>query len=175
MIYYSYSLDKLVQNLEFVPYRLKRNDVYEVGETYWNSYWQQYYKVLELNGSKVTVQWQNGCVTTHMTSLDTRCDYKLRPFESFCSCDMSKDDFKAFYLVVDNKQSLTAAEIKALCCAGVIEPITAVDLECEYFAKRDYKPNDYVYYYVCKKCSYGLEAHKLIRDLDKSPRPAQGK
>lgn len=171
-VYYSYDLDKLVKNFQFVPYRLKRNANYEVGKTYWNSYWQKWYKVLEVNGTNVKILWQDGKIATHCTSLNTRRDYELKSFESFDNMGTENiEEFRSKYNPVNNEESLSAAEIKALCCAKVIDEFTASDLNIEYFDSREYRPNDYVYYFVWKERNYrGFTVTKLERDLDKSPR-----
>ena len=82
-IYYSYELDKLVKAFQFVPYKLKQNANYEIGKIYWNSYWQKWYKVLEVNGTNIKILWQDEKITTHCTLLDIRRDYELKSFESF--------------------------------------------------------------------------------------------
>lgn len=171
-VYYSYDLDKLVKNFQFVPYRLKRNANYEVGKTYWNSYWQKWYKVLEVNGTNVKILWQDGKIATHCTSLNTRRDYELKSFESFDNMGTENiEEFRSKYNPVNNEESLSAAEIKALCCAKVIDEFTAADLNIEYFDSREYRPNDYVYYFVWKERNYrGFTVTMLERDLDKSPR-----
>ena len=81
------------------------------------------------------------------------------------------EEFRGKYNPVNNEESLSAAEIKALCCAKVIDEFTASDLNMEYFDSREYRPNDYVYYFVWKDRNYkGFTVTKLERDLDKSPR-----
>lgn len=167
-IYYSYELDKLVRALEFVPYKLKRNANYEVGKTYWCSYWSKWYEVLAVNGREVTIKWQDGKIATHSTALDTRRDYELRPFESLVASGLKPKEFIRAFEV--DRDSYTAAEIKALCCADVIDILTKADLDFYYFSS-DRKPNDYVYYFVEHGCNYkGIREVHLLRDTEKSPR-----
>lgn len=151
MIYYSYDLDKLVRALKFVPYKLKRNAKYVVGKTYWCSYWQKYYTVLKITGTKAKIKWCDGKIVEHRTSLDTICDYELKPFQYKASCE----------------RSFTAAEIRALCCAGIIHSDIAMDLERGYF-KSNKRPNDYNYYYI--KHNTKDQSVYLVRDTLRSPR-----
>lgn len=171
-IYYSYELDKLVKAFQFVPYKLKRNANYEVGKTYWNSYWQKWYKVLGVNGTHVKVLWQDGKIAEHCTSLNIKRDYLLKTFESFDNSGKNNiEEFKQSYHPVNNEESLSAAEIRALCCAEIIDEFTASDLNLEYFDQKEYRPNDYVYYFLWRDRDYkGMMVTKLERDLDKSPR-----
>lgn len=63
-----------------------KTDRYKPDQWYWCGYWHQAYKVLEANYQaiqgrlhlkNVTVQWDDGKVGTHCTSLDSDHDYKL--------------------------------------------------------------------------------------------------
>ena len=158
MVWYGYELDKLVKELQFVPYRLKKTATYEVGKKYWCSYWLKWYEVLEVNGRQIKIKWEDGKIVEHSTSLDTLRDYELRPFE------FSGDP-------VNTEESLTAAEIKALCCVGMIDEFVASDLRLLYFENREYRPNDYVFYFVWYERDHrGHMKTHLERDLEKSPR-----
>lgn len=168
-ICYSYELDKLVRALEFVPYKLKRNANYEVGKIYWCSYWSKWYKVLAVNGRDVTIKWQDGKIATHSTALDTQRDYELRPFESLVASGLEPKEFIRAFEV--DRDSYTAAEIKALCCADVIDPLTRIDLMYYFWNDSIREPNDYAYYFVERGCDYkGIREVHLLRDTEKSPR-----
>lgn len=171
-IYYSYELDKLVKAFQFVPYKLKQNANYEIGKIYWNSYWQKWYKVLEVNGTNIKILWQDEKITTHCTSLDIRRDYELKSFESFDNIKTENiKEFRSKYTPINNEKSLSAAEIKALCCAGVIDEFISSELNIKYFDNREYRPNDYVYYFIWRERNYkGFMVINLERDLNKSPR-----
>ena len=158
MTWYGYELDKLVQEMRFVPYKLKKNSTYEVGKIYWCSYWHKWYEVLEVKGRNIKIKWQDGKIAEHSTSLDTLRDYELKPFAF-------KDN------PVNTDESLTAAEIKALCCVGLINEFVATDLRLQYFDNREYRPNDYVFYFVWYERDYkGYMKTHLERDLEKSPK-----
>lgn len=164
--YYGYELNKLVKELLFVPYKLKGNSKHEVGKTYWCSYWHRYYKVLDINGYMVKIQWDEGTTAEHCTSLDKLRDYELRPFESTYSiADSDK-------VVFDIKQSVTGAEIKALCCAGIIDESVSDSLMVNYFDRHDkYQAKDDIYYFVSStRDNMGTKKIILQRDLEKSPK-----
>ena len=152
---YGYELDKLVNDLQFVPYKLKKSATHEVGKIYWCSYWKKWYKVLEVRDKypRVKIEWQDGKISEHSTSLDTLRDYELRPFEFTTENPINQDI------------SLTAAEIKALCFLRIISDQASDDLKYNYFSGSR-KPNDYNYYYV----ETGKHNVLLRRDTDKSPR-----
>jgi hypothetical protein len=64
--------------LAFLP----DNPKYEVGNTYFCEYWRQTYKVLgytentnDWRGWCVTVQWQDGEINSHSTSLNKDQDF----------------------------------------------------------------------------------------------------
>lgn len=160
MIVYGYELDNLVRTSNFVPYRMKKRDQYEVGKYYWNGYWKKYFKVLEVEYgqcgylSKVTVEWQDGRITTHSTPPDRDRDYRLQ--KSFL--DPTKK-------VVNSKVSYKGAEIKALCCLGAIPEDCAEFLMDEYYSKGKFAPNDEIYYFVGV-----FHEPYLKRDLLKSER-----
>lgn len=163
---YSYRLDQLVKEKKFVPYKLNKFANYEIGKTYWNSYWQKWYKVLDIKPdprsyNSIKIEWEDGKIAEHGTSLDTRRDYELRPFEF------------PFVLgsPVNGSGSYTAAEIKALCLIGTIDKIVSDDIKANYFENKQYKPNDYVYYYIYSGRDHsGLRSTILKRDLVKSPK-----
>ena len=166
---YSYRLDQLVKERKFVPYRLNKNADYEVGKTYWCGYWQKWYKVLEVKDNPrsyngIKIEWEDGKIAEHGTSLDTRRDYELRPFEF--DFDLERTP------VNDDTCSLTAAEIRALCCEGSIGLVIYDDLKAKYFENKKYKPNDYTYYWVNSEMDWdrGIRITNLTRDLNKSPR-----
>lgn len=172
MTYYSYTLDKIVKELKFVPYKLKKGAKHEVGKTYWNGYWQKSYKVIDINGSKIKVIWQDGGESTHMTCLDYRHDYELRPFESLSEYS-DIQNFRDNYDPVNSDQSLTWGEIKALCCAEIIPEYIADNLVFNYFPTKysRYEPNDEVYYYLTYGRNYAnyIDSN-IVRDQIKSPR-----
>lgn len=85
-------LKEKLNNGEFkkaIPlYALKQRPlIHKVGFTYWCGYWQKSYTVLKKNFyhdknrknrfKSVTVLWEDGKETTHMTSLDPKRDYLL--------------------------------------------------------------------------------------------------
>lgn len=131
MVYYSYTLDKLVKNKKFVPYRLHENSKHVKGRIYWCGYWDNWYKVLDIdNTGLVTIKWSDGSIRKHRTSLNHFRDFELKSFE-----------FNG-----DLNRSYTGAEWKALCCAGIVNKYIAKELYDDYFSHGRYK--DYSYYYV---------------------------
>ena len=159
MSWYSYELDKLVKEMKFVPYKLRKGARYEVGKTYWCGYWNDAYEVLSVNGSKVKIRWlSSGKEVEHMTSLDYRYDYELRPFEY--KVEWGWDNY-----------SFTGAELKALCCAQKLDPIT-INVLRRKFEDDKYAPNQNVYYFIeIKRVNeIGERRTYLTRDLKKSPR-----
>lgn len=159
---YDFELGNLVKKRKFVPYGLPReNPVYEVGKIYWCGYWHQYYKVLSVEDRNVVVRWNNGRITSHCTPIDGRYDYELRRFEW-------KDDNSP----VNSGISLTFAEIRALCYAGVINGNARDELEDEYFLYNQSRPKGYVYYFLCEDWSASRKGKHIFlkRDLDKSPK-----
>lgn len=82
-----YKLKKLLNQGKYksaIP--VKKSDKYIVRQWYWCGYWHQVYKVLEVNYKtihgksylqNITVQWEDGKIGTHCTSLDYQRDYKL--------------------------------------------------------------------------------------------------
>lgn len=162
MIYWSYELDQKVAQRKFVPYGIPWDDRrYKVGSFYWCGYWSKYYKVLSVNGNYVTVLWQNRKETTHCTSLDAKRDYLLKPFE------WKRDDSP-----VGKDVSLTFAEIRALCCAGVINEKDSNIIYNRYMSPGTIQPKGHVYYYIRKEYS-NRDNGKYVyldRDIIKSPR-----
>ena len=148
--------DNLVSNFQFVPYKLKKGARHEVGKTYWIGYWQQIYKVLEINGYKIKVEWEDGKVAEHMTSLDYMRDYELKPFENKC--------------LKTNSDSYTGAEIKALVYNNAYDCDNMIinDMVEKYFNSKT-APNDYVYYFVNLREIDGKLKIVLKRDVVKSP------
>ena len=80
----NYRLKQLIKaNTVKAVYKLTDKSVYEVGKYYWCGYWQKYYKVLAVGykdygyPKSVTIRWEDGRVTTHCTSLDSKKDYEL--------------------------------------------------------------------------------------------------
>lgn len=83
---YSYELKKAIEKYGFIPKELPKNAKYEARATYWCGYWSKWFKVLEAKYkrygkvehlSSVTVQWEDGKIGTHQTSLDVFHDWKL--------------------------------------------------------------------------------------------------
>ena len=164
---YSYRLDQLVKDMKFVPYKLKKYAKHEVGKTYWCSYWQKYYKVTEISDKDlITIEWEDGKVVQHRTSLDWQRDYELRPFEYLSISEDKKNQ------IINNDISFTAAEIKALCLVGIIDNHCKEILFDEYFSSDNkfYKPNDNTYYFIDRDRTSLVFDIKLIRDIKKSPR-----
>lgn len=171
-IYYNDDLDKMVKDFRFVPYKLRKNAKIEIGKTYWCSKYQKWYKVLDVKESKIKIQWQNGEVNERNISLDVYKDYELKLFECLHGQrDNNIEEIQKKYYPINSEESLSAAEIKALCCSGVIDEFTASDLIFNYFNLKKFKPNDYVYYYIWKEKNYqGYTKTILERDLVKSPK-----
>lgn len=148
MSYYNYSLDKYVSELKFVPYKLHKGSSYMVGKTYWCGYWHKYYKVLEVNGRNVKIQWSDGKICEHCTSLDTLRDYILKPF----TCKENP---------INKQIVLTAAEIRALCCAGIIPENYAYLINQKYYMYNKYKPNDHSHYLIKSKSENVVYLNKM--------------
>lgn len=169
--WYNFELDKLVKEMKFVPYKLKKGARYQVGKTYWCAYWRRIYTVLSINGVKVKVKWEDdGEIVEHMTPLEYERDYELRPFEILEHG--TKEDIIHKFIVPNCNISFTAAELKALCCVGIIDPVTISDIEYKYFRDTKYAPNDNVYYFleIIRVNCIGERKVLLSRDLKKSPR-----
>lgn len=86
MIRYSYGLNQLLKSSNIKIKELPENALYEKGKTYWCGYWQQWYKVLHVVYDysyscpvlkSVTVEWQDGRIGNHKTSLEPSRDYEL--------------------------------------------------------------------------------------------------
>lgn len=170
--WYGYELDKLVKELKFVPYKLRKGARHEAGKTYWCGYWHRAYTVLSVNGRKVKIVWlDTGEEVEHMTSLEIQRDYELRPFEALVGVSNIPDFIREF-VVPNNGISYTGAELKALCCAGVIDAVTVSEIEYKYFRDTKYAPNDNVYYFldIIRVNCIGERRILLSRDLGKSPR-----
>lgn len=146
-------LEEFVTKRKYVPYRLNRHSKYEVGHTYWNAYWEKVYTVLEINGVKVKVQWEDGKIVEHCTSLDVKRDHELKPYPT--------DRF-------DAKKSYTAAEIKAFIYNKVFSTNLSSALIEKYFIT-DHSPNDYNCYFLCWSEKDGNLVVNLKRDLIKNP------
>jgi len=80
---YGWSLKRAMEKYGFVPEELSPNATHEVGKLYWSGYWQKFYKVLSINDydivNHVTVEWEDGKITTHCTKLDVGRDWLLIP------------------------------------------------------------------------------------------------
>lgn len=172
-VYYSIDLDKMVKDFQFVPYKLRRGAKIEIGKTYWFFKFQKWYKVLDINGTQITIQWQNGEINERRMSLDIYKDYELKSFECLGGKRNNNiEEIRKKCNPINSEESLSAAEIKALCCAGVIDELTASNLNMDYFTLSKFKPNDYAYYYIWKERNYqGYTITTLERDLVKSPKP----
>lgn len=157
MTYYSYELDQLVRKKKCVPYQYPTMK-YRVGVTYWCGYWQKWFKVLDVDGRSITVKWSDGKIATHMTSLDRLRDYELRKFPKTEN-------------PVNDGESYTFAEIKAMCCAGVIPEDAAEYLRANYFGQLNERNSDKIYYFVHKREDKKTEKlHMFLRrDAKKSP------
>jgi 5'(3')-deoxyribonucleotidase len=79
-------LQRKFEEYGFTPVELSPHATYEIGKKYWCGYWSRWYKVLNAvyqdHGNwkelkSVTVEWQNGEISTHCTSLDPKNDYEL--------------------------------------------------------------------------------------------------
>ena len=155
-------LRHLISEFKYVPYKPKNYAKHEVGGVYWSGYWQNIYTVLEVNGNKIKVEWGDGKVVEHMTSIDPKHDYELKAFE------YNKD-----WKTIDNlfRFSYTAAEIKALIYNGAISDEKMVDDLIKYYFNAKKAPNDHIYYYLVPKHATESDQKtiKLIRDLKKSP------
>lgn len=82
----SWDLNKAIKQYGFTPVELPSDAIYEADKTYWCGYWQKWYKVLSATHERhgkynhlknVTVQWQDGHIGTHRTSLDPMRDWEL--------------------------------------------------------------------------------------------------
>ena len=162
MIYWSYEIDNKVKQRRFVPYGIpEQQPFYKLGAFYWSGYWSKYYKVLKIEGRYVTVKWQNGKENTHCTSLDSRRDYLLKPFE-----------WKHDYSPVGESVSLSFAEIRALCCADVITGKDKEELYNRYMSPGAIQPKGHIYYYIRRhQSNRGKGTYICLeRDTVKSPR-----
>lgn len=83
---FSWDLKEAMKKYPFEPKALVKDAIYEVGKTYWCSYWQKWYKVLDTNYDYtyafpqlvyVKIQWDDGKTAIHSTSLDTERDWEL--------------------------------------------------------------------------------------------------
>ena len=161
VVYYSYDLDKRVKKLDFVPYRLTKRDAMRVGDTYWSALFGQCYCVQSLNDTTkikyAMVRLEDGRFINLQKSLDICRDFRIAPFES--------KDFR-----INSGNSITWAELKALCCAGKIGDSVINFLKENYFTDGR-QPADTTYYFLNSKTNYfGEEKFFLERDLVKSPR-----
>ena len=157
--YMNKKLLDMITNCKYVPYKIKKGDKHKVGSTYWIGYWEKTYTVLEINGYKIKVIWDDGKVSEHMTSLDPGHDYELKIFE-----------YKS--LQINSQYSHTAAEIKALVYNHFYEwdNMAINNMIEKYFNNNENAPNDYVYYFVSFTLLDGHFKPSLRRDLKKSPR-----
>lgn len=153
---YGKRLTQLVREKRFVPYHLVAPYCYEVGATYWCGYWQEYYTVIEVDGRRVKVCWEDERETVHSTSLNPTLDYQLKKME-FTD------------IAISQNVSMTFAEIKSHLIMGEQFPEKILlDFKNRYLMCKARCPNDRVYYYLC----FDKNAQKLFlnRDLIKSPR-----
>jgi len=179
MISYGYELDKLVKELRFVPYELKKGTKHEAGKIYWCGYWHKAYKVLAVDGSKVTVEWEDGKTSAHMTSLDYHHDYELREFEFIKPFrgDTPESILIAYDPYVDTN-SYTGAELKAMCYLGIFDIESIDSLYDRYFEPKDSEVhpinmNNYYFFYrgTVNKGWHGFVKDWILkRDIDKSPK-----
>ena len=70
----SLKLQKAIERFNLIPKELPPDAQYVVGRTYWCNYWERWYRGLCLrvsgeNLEYVTVEWQEGTITTHGTNL----------------------------------------------------------------------------------------------------------
>lgn len=82
----SWDLNKAIESFGFKPIELSKDALYEAGKTYWCNYWSKWYKVIDVIYDRtykypslrsVTIEWQDGKVASHCTSLDTQRDWEL--------------------------------------------------------------------------------------------------
>lgn len=101
MVIYSSALDNFLKENDFVAKPLDSNTQYVVGAVYWDSYWETTYRVQNTSYvtkkflqdaqantvdsvvylEQVTVQFSDGVVRSHSTTLDTKKDYLLTEYE----------------------------------------------------------------------------------------------
>ena len=149
MVYYSYELDRLVQNSDYVPYKVKQYAKHKPGHDYWCAYWQQGYTVLDVGERGVVhIRWFNGKEVYHQTSLNQR-DYELKHHSN---------------LKPIVGESYTFAEIKAMQvkCPEFADDIHKLLTGCKQTLKED---RYYILKYNKKRQSIYLK-----RDEERSPR-----
>ena len=91
MLNYDYRLKQLINNGTVrTVLQLPENPMYYVGKTYWCGYWHKYYTVKDasytpylvkgrpyMSLNNVTVEWEDGRVTTHSTHLNPKKDFRI--------------------------------------------------------------------------------------------------
>ena len=91
MVVYDYRLKELINNgMVRIALALPDNPIYFVDKTYWDGQLHQYYTVKDakytpylvkgrpyLSLNYVTVQWEDGEITTHCTPLNPKKDYRI--------------------------------------------------------------------------------------------------
>lgn len=79
----SLKLQEAIERFNLIPKELPPDAQYVVGRTYWCNYWERWYRVLCVkfsgkNLDSVTVEWQDGSITTHCTNLRPGEDLELQ-------------------------------------------------------------------------------------------------
>lgn len=147
---------ELVSSFQYVPYKLNKRSKHEAGRTYWDSYLQIKYDIVDIKGNLVKVA-ADGYMETEFPELNIKQDYELRPFE-----------FDGGKVVNERNKSYSAAEIKALIYTNMITDEEIVKVLMEYFTAT-HVPNDYNYYFIRTPEIEGVRHIKLKRDLKKCP------
>lgn len=91
----------------YIPYRVKRNSKYEADHIYFNDYWGQMFKVIDVDYDKsgllnyANIRWEDGCYGLFCTELTVE-DYIMKP--DYRNIHKRKD-------IVNDNKIYTGAEI----------------------------------------------------------------